>query len=67
MLDQIKGTSLPAEAVYINTGTSAGISLSLLESFRTEWLSSFDWNREQEEMNKYVFTFDSWGLSRGRI
>ncbi|PCG88131.1 Epoxide hydrolase [Penicillium occitanis (nom. inval.)] len=53
MLDQIKGTQLPAQPVYINTGTSAGISLSLLESFRTEWLTSFDWNREQEDLNKF--------------
>jgi hypothetical protein len=63
MLDQIKGTQLPAQPVYINTGTSAGISLSLLESFRTEWLTSFDWNREQEDLNKYVFSFDPWCLS----
>lgn len=52
MLDLIKGTKLPAQPVYINTGTSAGISLSLLESFQTEWQTIFDWNREQEEMNK---------------
>lgn len=58
MLDQIKGTKLPEQPVYINTGTSAGISLSLLESFQTEWLTSFDWDCEQKEMNKYVFTFD---------
>ncbi|RAO65188.1 uncharacterized protein BHQ10_001200 [Talaromyces amestolkiae] len=53
MLDLIKGTKLPAQPVYINTGTSAGISLSLLESFQTEWQTIFDWNREQEEMNKF--------------
>lgn len=58
MLDQIKGTKLPEQPVYINTGTSAGISLNLLESFQTEWLTSFDWDCEQKEMNKYVFTID---------
>lgn len=58
MLGLIKGTNLPAQPVYINTGTSAGISLSLLESFQTEWLTNFDWNLEQQEMNQYVFTFD---------
>jgi hypothetical protein len=56
MIDQIKGTELPAHPVYINTGTSAGISLSLLESFRAEWLNSFDWKREQQDLNKCVFT-----------
>ncbi|KAJ5890505.1 uncharacterized protein N7473_006733 [Penicillium subrubescens] len=53
MIDQIKGTELPAHPVYINTGTSAGISLSLLESFRAEWLNSFDWKREQQDLNKF--------------
>jgi hypothetical protein len=67
MLDQIKRTKLPAHPVYINTGTSAGISLSLLESFRTEWLTNFDWDREQKALNKYgFFTFDIWCLSQGR-
>lgn len=65
MLDQIKGTKLPEQPVYINTGTSAGISLSLLESFQTEWLTSFDWDCEQKDMNKYVF-HSTWCLSQGR-
>jgi hypothetical protein len=66
MLDQIKRTELPAHPVYINTGTSAGISLSLLEDFRTQWLTSFDWNREQQDLNKCVFTSSPWCLSQGR-
>lgn len=66
MLDHIKDTKLPAQPVYTNTGTSAGISLSLLESFRTEWLTSFDWDREQADMNKYVISFNPWCLSQGR-
>lgn len=61
MLDQIKRTELPAHPVYVNTGTSAGISLSLLQSFRTEWLTTFDWDREQKALNKYALLHSKYG------
>ncbi|KAL4978213.1 alpha/beta-hydrolase [Aspergillus desertorum] len=53
MLDQIRSTKLPAQPVYINTVISEGISLSQLKSLRTEWLTKFDWEREQDDMNKF--------------
>ncbi|KAL3459479.1 alpha/beta-hydrolase [Aspergillus heterothallicus] len=53
MLAQIHGTELPEQPLYINEGTAKGISLSDLKSFRHEWLTDFDWNKEQHELNKF--------------
>ncbi|KAL2835837.1 alpha/beta-hydrolase [Aspergillus pseudoustus] len=52
MLAQIHGTELPDEPLYVNTGTAKGISLSDLKSLQHEWLTSFNWDREQHELNK---------------
>lgn len=54
MIRQIQEAHLPQAPVYTDIGTSAGITLSDLKSFRQQWLTGFDWNREQISLNKYV-------------
>ncbi|PYH88720.1 alpha/beta-hydrolase [Aspergillus ellipticus CBS 707.79] len=53
MLDQIQNTKLPAQPVYVDTGSAKGIALSDLKSFREEWLTDFDWESEQNDINKF--------------
>ncbi|KAJ5110298.1 hypothetical protein N7532_002943 [Penicillium argentinense] len=53
MLDQIQHTELPKQPVYVNKGTAQGIGLSELKSLQTEWLTRFDWEHEQDELNKF--------------
>ncbi|KAJ5219468.1 alpha/beta-hydrolase [Penicillium cinerascens] len=53
MIRQIQESHLPQTPVYTDTGTSAGITLSDLKSFKQQWLTSFDWNQEQTSLNKY--------------
>ncbi|RAL11837.1 epoxide hydrolase family protein [Aspergillus homomorphus CBS 101889] len=53
MLEQIRSTRLPAEPVYVDTGNAKGITLSDLKSFREVWLTNFDWESEQKDLNKF--------------
>lgn len=54
MIRQIQESHLPQTPVYTDTGTSAGMTLSDLKSFKQQWLTSFDWDQEQISLNKYV-------------
>jgi hypothetical protein len=54
MVRQIREARLPEAPVYTDTGTSAGITLSDLKSLQQQWLTNFDWNKEQISLNKYV-------------
>jgi hypothetical protein len=45
-------THLPEYEVNTGVEPSAGISLDTLKSLQDEWLTSFDWDREQEAINK---------------
>ncbi|ROT35056.1 alpha/beta-hydrolase [Sodiomyces alkalinus F11] len=52
MMDLINNTRLPDLPVYPGVGSSMGIDLDVLKSLKDEWLNEFDWEEEQEEMNK---------------
>ena len=54
MLDLIGNTSLPKSPEYPGVGSTAGISLNVLENMRDEWLTSYDWDSEQTKMNELV-------------
>lgn len=59
MLDLIRRTQLPLTEVpaakeSMNSSLSSGISLSTLKSMKEDWITRFDWNKEQAIMNKYV-------------
>ena len=49
MLDLVNNTRLPDASEY--PGASAGIPLDSLKSLRAEWLTQFDWDKEQLAMN----------------
>ncbi|KAJ5806537.1 alpha/beta-hydrolase [Penicillium pulvis] len=64
MIRQIQESHLPQTPVYTDTGTSAGITLSDLKSFKQQWLTSFDWNQEQTSLNKFShYTAEIEGLT----
>lgn len=55
MLEQIRSTQLLSQPVYIDTGNANGITLHDLKSFQKQWLTAFNWESEQKEINKYCF------------
>lgn len=60
MLDLICTTRLPAAEVPAannspNGTKNSGISLATLQQLRKRWLTDFDWNKEQNDMNRYDF------------
>lgn len=58
MLEQIRSTRLLSQPVYVDTGNADGISLQNLKSFQKQWLTAFDWESEQKEINKYCVLFE---------
>ncbi|KAM0486369.1 hypothetical protein ACHAPX_001075 [Trichoderma viride] len=58
MLEQIRSTRLLSQPVYVDTGNADGISLHDLKSFQKQWLTAFDWESEQKEINKYCVLFE---------
>lgn len=52
MIDLAERTRLPTEGDYFDP--NAGISLETLQSLRRELIENFDWNAEQQELNKYA-------------
>ncbi|KAL7928227.1 Alpha/Beta hydrolase protein [Trichoderma chlorosporum] len=64
MLELIENTQLPEAPEYPGLSSDAGISLSTLKSLRTEWLTQFNWGKEQAAINKYPqFTAEIEGLT----
>ncbi|RDW85444.1 hypothetical protein BP5796_03769 [Coleophoma crateriformis] len=53
MLNKIKTTELPHFPEYPDVGSSFGIDLNTLRSLRKEWLTSFNWGKEQNSMNQF--------------
>lgn len=56
MLDLIKRTVLPAAELSaahasMNLTITTGMPLSTLKSLQNEWTTSFNWTKEQEQMN----------------
>lgn len=56
MLDQIRNTELPEQFPYSGVGASLGIGLDDLKTLRTEWMTDFNWEREQDSMNECVLS-----------
>lgn len=52
MMDLVKETRLPSNSEYSGFGNSSGITLSVLENLRTQWLEDFNWDHEEAMMNK---------------
>jgi hypothetical protein len=48
--DLVERTKLPKSSVLGSSG--AGIPLDWLKARQKEWLSEFDWNKEEDAMNK---------------
>ncbi|KAL7916674.1 Alpha/Beta hydrolase protein [Trichoderma velutinum] len=64
MLHLISDTQLPEVPEYHGLSSDAGIPLSTLKSLRTQWLTQFDWKKEQASINKYPqFTAEIEGLT----
>ncbi|KAG9073870.1 hypothetical protein FRC06_011097, partial [Ceratobasidium sp. 370] len=51
MKDMIKRTELPETSVL--GGAGAGINLSWLKNRQTEWLENFEWQKEEDHLNKF--------------
>ncbi|KAF7351959.1 Epoxide hydrolase domain protein [Mycena venus] len=49
----VKNTRLPATALYPNAGPSKGIDLETLRNLRTDWLTKYDWEAQQAELNQF--------------
>lgn len=47
----VNNTRLPAKALYPSAGQDKGIELDFLDELRTDWLQSFDWEKQQAELN----------------
>ena len=52
MLDLVKNTVLPEQPEYPGLGSTAGIDLDVLKQLQREWLTTFDWSREEAALNK---------------
>lgn len=52
MLQLISNTHLPEVPEYPGLSSDAGIPLSTLKALRTQWLTQFDWKKEQASINK---------------
>lgn len=54
MLNLINDTQLPERPQYPGIGSSEGIDLEVLKTLRETWLNKFDWEKEQEYLNRLV-------------
>lgn len=52
MLELVNSTMLPEQPMYPGLGSSMGIDLDVLKSLKDQWLKDFDWDKEQEDMNR---------------
>ncbi|KAF7357826.1 Epoxide hydrolase domain protein [Mycena venus] len=53
MKSLVNNTRLPSKALYSNAGEEKGIELDFLSELRTEWLTTFDWEAQQAELNQF--------------
>lgn len=52
MLDLVRDYQLPKKPEYPGVGASKGIDLDVLKGLRKQWLTKFDWKKEQDTLNK---------------
>jgi hypothetical protein len=50
----VTNTRLPAKALYPDASPEKGIGLDVLQDLRTDWLTKFDWEAQQAELNQSV-------------
>ncbi|KAJ7879603.1 Alpha/Beta hydrolase protein [Mycena olivaceomarginata] len=48
----LHNTHLPAKALYPDAGPGKGIDLETLRELHTDWLTAFDWETQQAELNQ---------------
>ncbi|KAF7591418.1 hypothetical protein BBP40_001579 [Aspergillus hancockii] len=53
MLEQIWNTELPEQFPYSGVRSSFGIDLDVLKALRNEWVTDFNWEREQDSLNMF--------------
>ncbi|KAJ7184615.1 Alpha/Beta hydrolase protein [Mycena filopes] len=55
----VENTRLPAQPLYPSVGPEKGVELDFLRELRTEWVTSFDWEAQEVELNRlHHFTAD---------
>jgi hypothetical protein len=55
MIDLAQRTELPTNSDYFDP--NAGIRLEMLQSLRKELVEDFDWDAEQQKLNKYALGY----------
>ena len=58
MIENVKRTRLPAAELQparesLNISISTGTSLATMQSLQKEWITRFNWEKEQESINQY--------------
>ncbi|KAJ2986348.1 hypothetical protein NUW58_g5072 [Xylaria curta] len=53
MRELIELTNLPEQEVNTGVESSLGVTLDSLKSLKDQWLTNFDWEAEQESINKF--------------
>jgi hypothetical protein len=53
MYELLRETKLPDEPQYPGVGATKGIDLDVLKSLRDQWLNEYNWEQEQEYLNRY--------------
>ncbi|KAJ7618573.1 Alpha/Beta hydrolase protein [Roridomyces roridus] len=48
----VNNTWLPEQALYPAAGVDKGIELDTLRDLRTEWVTTFDWGKQEAELNQ---------------
>ncbi|KAH8797339.1 Alpha/Beta hydrolase protein [Xylogone sp. PMI_703] len=63
MVDLINNTQLPPKPEYPGLGSSYGISFDTVKEWQTEWLTSYNWDEDQEYLNNkfnhFITTIES--------
>lgn len=54
MLKLVKESKLPDKPEYPGVGSSFGIDLDVLKDLKKQWLEDFNWEKEQDAINKYT-------------
>ena len=53
LYELLRETELPDKPQYSGIGATKGIDLDVLKSLREQWLNEYDWEQEQEYLNRY--------------
>ncbi|KAJ7646777.1 Alpha/Beta hydrolase protein [Roridomyces roridus] len=60
----VNNTRLPTSDLYPEVGMANGIELATLEQLKNDWVTSFDWEKQQAELNQFAhFTAEIEGLT----